>query len=160
VVSFGFKHGLPAVCDLVFDLRFLPNPYHVPELRMQSGLDAEVREFVLGSQAGSEFQEHFREFLRYVIPQYAEEGKAYLTIGIGCTGGRHRSVAAAEATAAWIRSLGYTVTVRHRDLRREGRRATDRARGEPGVEAAVPSLPDNHPVDTAVRPSIERRSGE
>lgn len=116
VLSFGFKHGLPKDSDLVFDVRFLPNPFHEPTLRDLSGLDAEVDEYVFGSPLGAEFLTRLKDFLGYCLPQYATEGKSYLTIGIGCTGGRHRSVALGEALATWIRSLGYAVNLRHRDL--------------------------------------------
>ena len=119
VISFGFKHGLPAECDLVFDVRFLPNPHYEPGLRQLSGLDAEVKQFVGGSEIGAEFLSRLRDFLTYCLPQYASEGKAYLTIGIGCTGGRHRSVMVGEEVAGWIRALGYPVNVRHRDLQHE-----------------------------------------
>jgi UPF0042 nucleotide-binding protein len=119
VLSFGFKHGLPTVCDLVFDIRFLPNPHHEPTLRALTGMDEAVRQHVLDSNDGREFMQHLRDFLSFCLPQYAREGKAYLTIGIGCTGGRHRSVTVGEDVATWVRTLGYTVTVRHRDLERE-----------------------------------------
>ncbi|MCA1595781.1 MAG: RNase adapter RapZ [Chloroflexi bacterium] len=136
VVSFGFKHGLPTECDLVFDIRFLPNPHHEPSLRHLSGLDQEVREYVGESAAGQEFLTRLKDFLGYCLPQYAQEGKAYLTIGIGCTGGRHRSVMVGEAVAAWARDLGYPVTVRHRDLERETSRPTSSPADSPPERAA------------------------
>lgn len=119
VLSFGFKHGLPSECDLVFDVRFLRNPYHERSLRHLSGLDAEVREYVIRSENGTEFLDRLRSFLEFCLPNYAKEGKSYLTIGIGCTGGRHRSVMIGEEIASWVRSWNFPVTVRHRDLQHE-----------------------------------------
>jgi UPF0042 nucleotide-binding protein len=117
VVSFGFKYGLPVDADLVFDLRFLPNPHFVPELRPHTGRDREVRAFLDKSDATHEFLEHTLNLLRFLIPQYVVEGKSYLTIGIGCTGGRHRSVAIAEALKKGLAGLeGVQVRVRHRDI--------------------------------------------
>jgi RNase adapter protein RapZ len=119
VVSFGFKYGLPQDADLVFDLRFLPNPHFVPELRPQSGLDAPVRDYVLGSAEGGEMLDDLTALLAKLLPRYAAEGKSYLTIGIGCTGGRHRSVAMAEALGA--RLTHGPVVVAHRDVERTGK---------------------------------------
>jgi len=116
VVSFGFKRGLPRVVDLLFDVRFLPNPHWVPELQPHTGLDAEVRDYVLSQDDAKEFMDRAWEMLEFLVPRYAVEGKAYLTIGIGCTGGRHRSVAIAEETAARLSALDIDVSVRHRDL--------------------------------------------
>jgi UPF0042 nucleotide-binding protein len=99
VVSFGFKYGTPTDADLVFDVRFLKNPYFVPELKRVPGTDARVREFVLGLPETGEFLERTLELLRYVVPKYEREGKSYLTIAIGCTGGMHRSVVLAEHIA-------------------------------------------------------------
>jgi UPF0042 nucleotide-binding protein len=118
VVSFGFKYGLPQDADLVFDLRFLPNPHFVPELRPQSGLDTKVRDYVLGTAEGKELLDDLSTLLAKLLPRYAAEGKSYLTIGIGCTGGRHRSVAMAEALAA---RLVQPVVVAHRDVERTGK---------------------------------------
>lgn len=114
VVSFGFKFGLPVDADLVFDLRFLPNPHFVPELKPLTGLDPAVADFVLGSEEGAELQADLTALLEKLVPRYAREGKAYLTIAVGCTGGQHRSVAMAEALG---RALAGTaeVTVEHRD---------------------------------------------
>ena len=97
VLSFGFKHGIPVDSDLLFDVRFLPNPHFVPKLRPHTGRDREVRAFLDKSDATHEFLEHTLNLLRFLIPQYVAEGKTYLTVGIGCTGGRHRSVMIAEA---------------------------------------------------------------
>ena len=116
VLSFGYKHGLPLDADLVLDCRFLPNPHWVEELRPQTGLDAPVREFVLGQQAAGEFLDHLMELLGQLLPAYVAEGKAYLTIAMGCTGGRHRSVALAEQVAVLLRRLGYAPSVSHRDV--------------------------------------------
>ena len=119
LVSFGFKHGVPFDADLVFDVRFLPNPHFVPGLRLLDGRDARVREFVLENAEGRELLQHLREFLTFLLPRYEREGKAYLTIAIGCTGGRHRSVTLAEVLKKFLDELGYAPTVVHRDLERE-----------------------------------------
>jgi UPF0042 nucleotide-binding protein len=116
VVSFGFKYGLPQDADLVFDLRFLPNPYFVPELSPLSGLTEPVREYVLGMPEARELLHDLEQLLQKLLPRYAAEGKAYLTVAIGCTGGRHRSVAVAEALATKL-THGEVVVV-HRDVER------------------------------------------
>ena len=116
VLSFGYKHGLPLDADLVFDCRFLPNPHWVEELRPQTGLDEPVRDFVLHQPAAGAFLTHLTELLTQLLPAYVAEGKAYLTIAMGCTGGRHRSVALAEEVAALLRQNGYTPSVLHRDV--------------------------------------------
>ena len=117
VLSFGFKHGIPVDSDLLFDVRFLPNPHFVPTLRPHTGRDREVRDFLDKSPATHEFLEHTQNLLRFLIPQYVAEGKSYLTIGIGCTGGRHRSVMIAEAVKKGLAGLdGVQVRVRHRDI--------------------------------------------
>ncbi|NQV05446.1 RNase adapter RapZ [bacterium] len=115
VTSFGFKHGVPRVVDLVFDVRFLPNPHWVAELRPLTGRDAPVREYVLGKPDTLEFLERTGQLLDFLLPRYEEEGKSYLTIGIGCTGGRHRSVAIAEEIGRRLEEQTVSVTVRHRD---------------------------------------------
>jgi UPF0042 nucleotide-binding protein len=117
LLTFGFKHGVPPESDLVFDVRFLGNPYFVEELRDLSGLDADVRDFVLGQQETGGFLSLFRQISDFLLPLYEREGKAYLTISIGCTGGQHRSVAVAEAISSRLRGQGWEVTVRHRDAR-------------------------------------------
>jgi UPF0042 nucleotide-binding protein len=119
LVSFGFKHGVPFDADLVFDVRFLPNPHFVQALRPLDGRDPRVREFVLRDAESQELLEHLRAFLRFLLPRYEREGKAYLTVGIGCTGGRHRSVTLAEELRRFLDELGYTPSVVHRDLERE-----------------------------------------
>lgn len=116
LVSFGFRYGTPHSVELLFDLRFLPNPYFEETMRKRTGLDPEVARFVLEDARGRELFDHLTAFLGYVLPQYDQEGKAYLTIGMGCTGGRHRSVAVTEALAAWLRSRGRDVNVDHRDV--------------------------------------------
>jgi RNase adapter protein RapZ len=118
VVSFGFKNGLPLDADLVFDVRFLPNPHWVDELREHSGLDADVREYVLSSPEAVEFLERIESMLRFLLPYYAREGKSYLSVAIGCTGGRHRSVVLAEELATRLRKDGYEPAVHHRDVTR------------------------------------------
>ncbi len=118
VVSFGFKHGLPLDVDLVFDCRFLPNPHWVEELRPRTGLDAPVREYVLDQPETGEFIDKLDDLLGLLLPAYVREGKSYLTIGIGCTGGRHRSVVIAEELARRIEAQGFRPTVHHRDVSR------------------------------------------
>ena len=118
VVSFGYRHGTPAAVELLFDVRFLPNPYFEQELRQGTGLDEAVARHVLESGRGRAFFERLEGFVRYLLPFYDQEGKAYLTIGVGCTGGRHRSVATAEAIAARLRGDGREVNVSHRDVER------------------------------------------
>ena len=118
VMSFGFKHGVPLDVDTVFDCRFLPNPHWVDELRPLTGLDGPVRDFVLGQPEATEFVARVDELLGFLLPAYVKEGKAYLTVGVGCTGGRHRSVAIAEELARRIRDRGYQPSVHHRDVAR------------------------------------------
>lgn len=114
VVSFGFKFGLPVDADLVFDLRFLPNPHFVPELKPLTGLDPAVASFVLDSEEGSELRQDLTALLTKLVPRYAREGKSYLTIAVGCTGGQHRSVAMAEALGKGLSGVA-EVVVEHRD---------------------------------------------
>lgn len=118
VLSFGFKHGLPLDVDLVLDCRFLPNPHWVDELRPLSGLDEPVRKFVIEGEQSQEFIERVESLLRFLLPAYAKEGKSYLSIAIGCTGGRHRSVAIAEELARRVDELGFHPAVHHRDIER------------------------------------------
>lgn len=119
LISFGFKHGVPLEADLVFDVRFMENPYYVAELRPLSGLTDEVRTFVLGQPVATRFLAFLQEFLAFAIPAYIAEGKTRLTIGIGCTGGFHRSIVVAEETAAWLREQDHgPVAVFHRELGR------------------------------------------
>ncbi len=118
MVSFGFKRGLPLDVDMVLDLRFLPNPHWVDELRPLTGCDAPVREFVLGQPDTSAFLSRVRDLLDFLLPRYAAEGKSYLSLALGCTGGRHRSVAVAEELAVHARDLGFQVSGLHRDVGR------------------------------------------
>ncbi len=115
VTSFGFKKGTPRVVDLMFDVRFLPNPHWVPDLRPQTGLDAPVRDYVFSHSEAVEFLDRVNDLLDFLIPQYESEGKSYLTIAIGCTGGRHRSVAMAEAIGRHLTERGVDTAVHHRD---------------------------------------------
>jgi len=120
VLSFGFKYGLPTDADLVADMRFLPNPFWVPELRAFTGLDAEVSDYVLAQEGASEFVANYLAAITPVLAGYQRENKRHATIAIGCTGGKHRSVAVAEEFAARLRNLpGVAVSVKHRDLGRE-----------------------------------------
>ncbi|GHE07900.1 RNase adapter RapZ [Klenkia taihuensis] len=119
VLSFGFKYGLPLDADLVVDARFLPNPHWVPELRPLTGRDAPVRDHVLGAADAAEFLDRYQDVLRLLVPGYRREGKKYLTLAVGCTGGKHRSVAIAEEFARRLSADGVTAAARHRDLGRE-----------------------------------------
>ena len=118
VMSFGFKNGLPLEADLVFDVRFLPNPYYVPELKNLTGLDEPVREYVFASEAAGRFLERLEPLLAFLLPQYLQEGRTELVIAVGCTGGRHRSTAMAHHLANYIGELGYPVSESHRDISR------------------------------------------
>ena len=118
LVSFGFKHGLPLEADLVFDVRFMPNPFYIDSMRDKTGLDREVRDYVFSFRETEQFLEKLRDLLRFVLPLYREEGKSVLVVAIGCTGGHHRSVAVTHALAEFITSLGYQVTENHRDMTR------------------------------------------
>ncbi len=118
VVSFGYKHGLPLDVDLVFDCRFLPNPHWVDRLRHLPGTDAKVRRYVLGQPEARAFIEELRRLFELLLPAYAKEGKSYVSIGLGCTGGRHRSVVIASELAGILGSLGFPARVHHRDLDR------------------------------------------
>ena len=115
VLSFGFKYGIPDDADLIMDVRFLVNPYFVPELKELDGETQEIKAFVLEHPETRTFLKKYLEFLDYLIPLYEKEGKAYLTIALGCTGGRHRSVAVANAIFEHIRAGGKTVGINHRD---------------------------------------------
>jgi UPF0042 nucleotide-binding protein len=116
--SFGFKHGTPRDIDLLFDVRFLPNPHWVPELRPLRGTDAPVADYVMGEQAAKEFVDRADEMLAFLIPHFEVEGKSYLAVGIGCTGGHHRSVAIAEELGRRLAQHEISATVRHRDIER------------------------------------------
>lgn len=116
IVSFGYKHGLPIDVDVVFDCRFLPNPHWVEELRPLTGEDEEVRDFVLAQPLSKAFLDHLEKMLGVIMPAYVKEGKSYLTIAFGCTGGQHRSVAIAEQTAKILDRAGFEPSVQHRDV--------------------------------------------
>jgi UPF0042 nucleotide-binding protein len=116
LVSFGYRNGIPADADLVMDVRFLPNPYFIDALKGLDGTDRKVREFVLATKESKEFLERVKDFLNYLIPLYWKEGKSYLTIAVGCTGGKHRSVVISELIAGEITTEAATVRKRHRDI--------------------------------------------
>jgi UPF0042 nucleotide-binding protein len=118
ITSFGFKHGMPLDVDMVMDVRFLPNPHWVEALRPLTGLDEPVRRYVLDQPATTQFLERYEHLLEMLVPAYASEGKSYLSIAIGCTGGQHRSVALAEELASWLRRHGHQPRVTHRDIPR------------------------------------------
>lgn len=119
LVSFGFKHGLPMDADLVFDVRFLPNPNYVPELRHHTGLDPQVRDYVLHWPIAQELLGHLRSLIEFLLPQYSQEGKSQVVVAVGCTGGQHRSVAIAEELARGLRADGRRISVEHRDCARQ-----------------------------------------
>jgi len=118
VVTFGYKFGAPYDLDLLFDLRFLPNPHFVPELKPLTGEDERIRDYVIAGEGSQDFLKRFLDFLAYLLPRYKSEGKSYLTLGFGCTGGRHRSVSVGLVVAGRLRDLGYEVIVKHRDIMR------------------------------------------
>ncbi len=119
IVSFGYKYGIPIDADLLFDVRFLPNPHYDLRLRPLTGLDDAVKDYVLASSGTAEYLERLYALLDFLFPRYAAEGKAHLTIGVGCTGGRHRSVTIAEAIAERYQKQGYYTVTRHRDVTRD-----------------------------------------
>ena len=134
VMSFGFKRGLPREGDLVFDVRFLPNPFYIPELGHHTGLDADVREFVLKNPVTEEFLAKVTDMVKFLLPNYINEGKHRLVIAIGCTGGAHRSVAIAEYIAGFLKENRYAVSVNHRDIALEQAHwetKSDYQKGEP-----------------------------
>ena len=118
VTSFGFKYGLPLEADLVLDVRFMPNPFYIQELRHQTGLDKPVSDYVFSFQQTHDFLRKVEDLLRFTLPLYAEEGKTGLVIAVGCTGGHHRSVAIAHALTEFIREQGYQTAEHHRDMER------------------------------------------
>lgn len=120
VLSFGFKYGLPMEADLVFDVRFMPNPFYIDALRHGTGLDEAVSSYVFGFQQTQDFLARLEDLIAFTLPLYAEEGKTGLAIAVGCTGGHHRSVAVAHALTEYIRTLGYQVGEDHRDISRGG----------------------------------------
>ncbi|WP_411678956.1 RNase adapter RapZ [Clostridium thailandense] len=116
VLSFGFKYGMPIDSDLVFDVRFLPNPYYIPELKKYSGNDQPVRDYVMGFEETREFVDKLEDMLKFLIPNYLKEGKRQLIVSIGCTGGRHRSVTIANSIFEKLKASGYKVNIDHRDI--------------------------------------------
>ena len=117
LLSFGYKHGMPVDADLAFDMRCLPNPHFVPTLRRRTGRDLAVAAFMEKDLSARQFMDRLERYLRYVIPHYVDEGKSYLTVAIGCTGGRHRSVMVAERLRRALSDVaGARVRVRHRDI--------------------------------------------
>ena len=118
VMSFGFKFGVPADADLVLDVRCLPNPFYVPDLKFKTGLDQEVVDFVMGKPEAQELLRRYEAFLEYALPLYVKEGKSQLTIAVGCTGGKHRSITFARKIAEYCEGLGYQPGVQHRDASR------------------------------------------
>lgn len=122
VVSFGFKYGIPTDADLVFDVRFLPNPFYIPELRPLTGNDKPIYDYVLKSEAATQFLDKIYDLLSFLMPNYILEGKNNLVIGIGCTGGKHRSVTLANAIAKRLSGLGYGLNIEHRDIEKDSLR--------------------------------------
>lgn len=119
IMSFGFKFGIPPESDLVLDVRCLPNPFYVPELKHKTGLDQEVVDFVMSHPEAEELLRRYENFLEYALPLYVKEGKSQLTIAVGCTGGKHRSITFARKIAVYCEKLGYTPGVQHRDVTRK-----------------------------------------
>ena len=124
VFSFGFKYGMPVEADLMIDVRFLPNPFYDPEMRNLTGRDRTVADFVLNNPTTEKFLDAWWQLLDVTMPGYVAEGKSHLSIAVGCTGGQHRSVAIADATAAYLERAGYHVSLSHRDLSRAATRAS------------------------------------
>lgn len=118
VLSFGFKHGIPIEADLVFDVRFMPNPYYIDRLKNKTGLEKEVQDYVFSFRQSNEFMRQLEQMLGFLLPLYSEEGKTVLVVAIGCTGGHHRSVAVAHRLAEYIAGESYAVTENHRDISR------------------------------------------
>ncbi len=117
-VSFGFKHGIPKDADYIFDVRFLPNPFYVPELKERTGLDEEVREFVMNNDSAVQFENSLHSLVSLVVPECIKEGRSQLVIGIGCTGGHHRSVTFAERLSKMLKDKNYNVSTTHRDIKK------------------------------------------
>lgn len=126
VVSFGFKYGIPNDADLVFDVRFLPNPYYIEELRPKTGNDPEIQEYVMNNGKAEEFLDKLQDMLEFLVPQYIAEGKHQLVIAIGCTGGKHRSVTLANALYHYFeKSNEYGVRIEHRDIEKDAKRKAE-----------------------------------
>jgi len=126
VISFGFKYGIPMDADLIMDVRFLPNPFYVESLRSLTGEHELVRDYVFGNQMAQEFMEKYLGLLEYILPNYIREGKTHLVIGIGCTGGQHRSVAIAERVGDFLMERDYAISVKHRDATKNQKRGMTR----------------------------------
>ncbi len=124
IISFGFKYGAPIECDLIFDVRFIPNPYYIESMKKLTGKNDSVREYVLGMSETVEFFEKLNAMLDFLIPNYVKEGKSQLVIGIGCTGGRHRSVAIADKLNEYLTEKQHRTIVEHRDIEKDGRSAS------------------------------------
>lgn len=122
IVSFGFKYGIPTDSDLVFDVRFLPNPFYVPELKQKTGNDREVYEYVMHSEQAGIFLKQLFQMVQFLIPNYILEGKNQIVISVGCTGGKHRSVTIANALGRKMQELPYSLKVEHRDIEKDGRK--------------------------------------
>ena len=118
-LSFGFKYGIPSDSDLVFDVRFLPNPYYVPELKAMTGMNSAVNDFVMKAEESLLFIDKLEDMLIFLIPQYISEGKNQLVVSIGCTGGKHRSVTIAKELAKRVAGLGYGIKTEHRDINKD-----------------------------------------
>lgn len=125
IISFGFKYGIPMECDLVFDVRFIPNPYYIESMKKLTGQQTAVRDYVMESSETKAFMEKLMDMLLFLIPNYIKEGKSQLVIGIGCTGGRHRSVAIAEALHGQLLERRHRVFVDHRDIEKDSRGAVE-----------------------------------
>jgi len=123
IISFGFKYGIPMDCDLVFDVRFIPNPYYIHELKPKTGLDNDVAKYVMSFSETKVFLNKLSNMIQFLIPYYVKEGKTQLIIGIGCTGGRHRSVAIAQKLYSRLRKNDYSTVIEHRDIDRDGKGA-------------------------------------
>jgi len=119
IKSFGFKHGMPVEADMLIDIRFMPNPFYIQELRPKTGLDAIVKDYVFGFEQSNEFFKRFCDMLDFLLPHYIDEGRRYFVICLGCTGGKHRSPAVAEAIAEYLIEQGYPTDCIHRDIERE-----------------------------------------
>ena len=119
IKSFGFKHGMPVEADILFDVRFMPNPFYIQDLRLKTGLDVIVKDYVFGFEQSNEFFQRFCDMLDFLLPHYIEEGRRYFVICFGCTGGKHRAPAVAEALLEYLSEQGYPVDCIHRDIERE-----------------------------------------
>ena len=119
IKSFGFKHGMPVEADILFDVRFMPNPFYIQDLRSKTGLDVIVKDYVFGFEQSNEFFKRFCDILDFLLPHYIDEGRRYFVICFGCTGGRHRSPAVAEALSEYLNEQGYSVDCIHRDIEKE-----------------------------------------